>query len=323
MSVIFTIGDVGRSLIFVANKLLSIDMVDVIWRKMLSIIALSMSTIIFITLIYGIIWGKYQFKYHHQLIASTKIPPSFNDYRIVQFSDVHLGSFDRMEPIKKIVEEVNQLKPDLIVFTGDLVNFRAKEALKYIELFSLLHAKDGVYTIMGNHDYKMTDSNSSVFFEKDKEAMLKIIQQKMGFTWLNNQSVEIYRGKDTICLGGVENWGGNHFVKFGDVDKAFDKKSDSLFKILLSHDPTYWKEVIAHKEPKIDLTLSGHTHGMQVGIEMGKSKWSPVKYIYPLWAGIYNENGTSLYVNRGFGVIGYPGRIGIWPEITILTLKHK
>ncbi|QZT38535.1 metallophosphoesterase [Halosquirtibacter xylanolyticus] len=323
MGAIFFVGDIGRIFAYIFEKVLSVEMETKGWRQVVSYISLSVGITLITSLVYGVVWGKYNFKFHEQTIASSKIPENFDGYRIVQLSDAHLGTFDRMKPVEKVVQRINDLNPDLIVFTGDLVNFRASEAKKFIRIFSQLDAKDGKYTIMGNHDYEMARHRQSAFYEEDKEALLEVLEKKMGFRWLKNESILLKKREQTIGLGGVENWGRPPFPQLGDVDKAFEHMDQSTFKILLSHDPSYWEEVVANNVPKVDLTLSGHTHGMQFGIEIGSFKWSPVKYIYPKWAGMYEKNGVQLYVNRGFGSIGYPGRLGIWPEVTVFTLKHK
>ncbi|MDC1105825.1 metallophosphoesterase [Prolixibacteraceae bacterium] len=323
MGSIFIVGDIGRGFSYFFEKLMSIEVRTAGWRNTVSCISIGVGLSFIALMTYGIVWGKYNFKFHEQTITSSRIPKNFDGYCIVQLSDAHLGTFDRMKPIEKMVQRINELNPDLIVFTGDLVNFRAKEANKFVRVFSQLNAKDGKYTIMGNHDYELSYNDLSPFYEKDKVAILEVLEKKMGFRWLKNEAILLKKREQTIGLGGVENWGRPPFPQLGDVDKAFEHIDSDIFRILLSHDPSYWEEVIAGKTPKVDLTLSGHTHGMQFGVEIGDFKWSPVKYIYPKWAGIYEKNGVQLYVNRGFGSIGYPGRVGIWPEVTVFTLKHK
>ena len=213
--------------------------------------------------------------------------------------------------------------PDLILFTGDLVNNDSREILPFIEDFKRLKATNGVYSVLGNHDYGDYKQWDSVASKEENMQLLYKYQKEMGFQLLNNENVIIRKGEDKFGIYGVENWGNKPFPQRGDLDKALEGNQDMEFKILLSHDPTHWnKKVIEHPE-HFDLTLSGHTHGMQFGVEIPGFKWSPIKYIYPQWAGLYEKKKQYLYVNRGFGFLGFPGRVGIWPEITVIELSRN
>jgi predicted MPP superfamily phosphohydrolase len=241
--------------------------------------------------------------------------------RIVQISDTHLGSFgNSFEPVKKAVKIINDLKPDFVFFTGDMVNNNADEAEPWIDLFNSIESGSGKFSVFGNHDYadysNLTPEQKQLSVKKLKE-----IHQQMGFRLLQDESVQLTRNGESITLVGVHNWG-KGFHQVGNLDKALKGTDPNKFQILLSHDPTHFEEQVKQKT-KIDLTLSGHTHGMQMGIEIPALgiKWSPVKFRYPRWAGLYEENGQRIYINRGFGVLAYPGRVGMAPEITLLTLR--
>lgn len=289
-------------------------------RKAVSQIMTVGAGIPFLALIYGVTKGKYQYVTERVSLYFDDLPDAFDGYKLVQISDIHAGSFDSYEQVMKGIDMVNQVNPDLVVFTGDLVNSDKDEIDPYLSAFKKISAKDGKFSISGNHDYYgMRDvANKDQYWNEfiDKHT-------QMGFTILNNESVSITKNGQSIQLVGVENWGKGPFPKMGDLDKALTNISDADFKLLLSHDPTHWEEkVIPHKQ-KVHLTLSGHTHGMQFGIAALGIKWSPVKWRYKRWMGLYEENNQKLYINRGFGFLGFPGRVGMWPEITEITLKKK
>ena len=275
-------------------------------------------------LLYGMYKGKYNFKVLKYSLEYDDLPEAFDGYQITQISDVHSGSFDNRKKIEYAIDLVNKQKSDVLFFTGDLVNNKTEEMHPWKELFSKLEAKDGKFSILGNHDYgDYVDWNS-----EDEKAQnledLKKLQMEIGFDLLLNESRYLKKGDDEIALVGVENWGRGGFKKAGDLTKAAENISKEDFKILLSHDPSHWEDVVIHDDYHYHLTLSGHTHGMQFGIEIpGWVKWSPIKWRYKYWAGIYKELGQYINVNRGFGFLGYPGRVGIWPEITVITLKKK
>lgn len=290
----------------------------------ISTLALGIAAIPFTGLLYGMIRGKYNYKVLKYALEFDDLPAAFDGYTLTQISDVHSGSFDNEEKVKYAVNLVNQQKSDLILFTGDLVNNVATEMDRWKNTFGTLEAKDGVYSVLGNHDYgDYVDWSSKDEKTKNLET-LKDLQREMGWDLLLNENRTFSRGDETIKLVGVENWGEGGFKKAGDLDKACEGVTSQDFTILMSHDPSHWQSQVKMHPKNIQLTLSGHTHGMQFGIEIpGWFKWSPVKYRYENWAGMYQEFGRYIHVNRGFGFLGYPGRVGIWPEITVITLKKK
>jgi len=292
-------------------------------RKFISGIALGIASIPFASLLYGMYKGKYNYKVLKYTLEFDDLPNNFDGYQITQISDIHSGSFDNREKIAYGIDLINAQKSDVIFFTGDMVNNKAEEMRPWMDLFSKLQAKDGKFSILGNHDYGDYVSWESDALKKENLEELKHMQQHMGFDLLLNDSRYLQKGTDKIALVGVENWGGG-FKKAGDLKKAASRIKENDFKILLSHDPSHWELEVIKDAYHYHLTLSGHTHGMQFGIEIpGWFKWSPVKWRYKYWAGIYKELGQYINVNRGFGFIGYPGRVGIWPEITVITLKKK
>ena len=252
------------------------------------------------------------------------LPEAFDGYTITQLSDIHSGSFDNSKKVEYAINLANEQGSDVIAITGDLVNNKADELLRWKELFSTLKARDGVFSILGNHDYGDYVNWESESQKEQNFEQMKTLQKEMGWTLLMNESRYIKRSNEKIAIIGMENWGLNGFKQLGDLDKACEDISDSDFKIVLSHDPSHWQAQIKEDPRNFHLTLSGHTHGMQFGIEIpGYFKWSPIKYRYENWAGIYEEFGRYINVNRGFGFLGYPGRVGIWPEITVIQLKKK
>ncbi len=283
---------------------------------------LAVASVPFASMLYGITKGKYDFKVNKVSLDFKNLPKAFHGFRIVQISDIHSGSFDSRNAILKGIDLINQQNADLVLFTGDLVNNDSREIEPYIDDFKKLKSKNGVFSVLGNHDYGDYKKWSS---EEEKEENLKLLfkyQKKMNFQLLNNQNVVISKQGEKIGIVGVENWGNAPFPQKGDLDMAIKGLEDIPFKILLSHDPTHWNKKVIPHQTKFDLTLSGHTHGMQFGIEIAGFKWSPIKYIYPEWADLYEKAGQYLYVNRGFGFLGFPGRAGIRPEITVIELNH-
>ncbi|WP_026837417.1 metallophosphoesterase [Gillisia sp. JM1] len=291
-------------------------------RTFLSQIALGIAVIPFASLLYGMYKGKYNYKVLNYTLYFEDLPDAFDGYRITQISDIHSGSFDNKEKIEYAVDLVNEQKGDTILFTGDLVNNKATEMDPWMETFSKLSAKDGVFSVLGNHDY-----GDYVEWESDQARLnnvedLKKVHSNLGWDLLLNEYRFLERNGERIALVGVENWGAGGFKKMGDLDLAGKGLSPKEFKVLMSHDPSYWQEKIKTDGNNYHLTLSGHTHGMQFGIEIpGWFKWSPVQYRYENWAGIYEEFGRYINVNRGFGYLAYPGRVGIWPEISVIELR--
>ncbi|MBL7747703.1 MAG: metallophosphoesterase [Chitinophagaceae bacterium] len=275
---------------------------------------------LFGTLIYGF-GNKYRYQVKRVKLSYANLPAAFKGLKIVHISDIHSGSFTDKEAVAKGVYKIMKEQPDLILFTGDLVNNVADEMTDYVEVFKELKAPLGVYSTLGNHDYGDYVQWDS---PEEKTANLERLKQThaaMGWRLLMNEHVPLEKGTDKIALLGIENWSAKaRFPKYGDMQKAHAGTEEYPFKILLSHDPSHWKEEVLEKYPGIDLMLSGHTHGMQFGVEIPGIKWSPVQYVYREWAGLYEQEARRLYVNRGFGFIGYPGRVGILPEITLIEL---
>ena len=290
-------------------------------RKFISQFGLLIATIPVGALLIGIIWGKYNFRIINHKLSFENLPENFDGFKIAHISDFHLGNFKKPEKVKYGLDLIQKQNVDLILFTGDMVNNLSKEVNDFKEMIGALSAKYGKFSVLGNHDYGDYITWESDFDKIENLNNLKKIQKEMGFKLLLNESVSIYNNNSKIDLIGVENWG-NGFKKKGDLNLALKDYDDKSFKLLLSHDPTHWEEKVLNHKAKIDLTLSGHTHGMQFGIEIpGLIKWSPAKFKYKYWAGIYEINNQILNVNRGFGVLAYPGRFGIYPEISIITLK--
>ncbi len=291
-------------------------------RKFISQIGLGLAAVPFLSLIYGMTLGKYNYKVIKQRIFFPDLPDAFDGFTITQISDIHSGSFDNPEKINYAIDLINEQEADMILFTGDIVNTHAKEMHPWIESFNRIkNYKFGKFSVLGNHDYGEYVTWPT---EKDKEKNFQDIKNlygDIGFDLLLNEHRFIEKDGQRIALVGVENWGRN-FKQAGDLNKATQHLSEKDFKILMSHDPSHWEYEVKKHPKNVHLTLSGHTHGMQFGIEIpGFFKWSPAQYIYKQWAGLYEEFGRYVYVNRGFGFHAYPGRVGIMPEITVIQLK--
>ncbi|MBN2867453.1 MAG: metallophosphoesterase [Flavobacteriaceae bacterium] len=290
-------------------------------RKFISQIALGIAAIPFASMLYGIYKGRYNYKVLTYNLEYPDLPDAFDGYQITQISDIHSGSFDNKEKIEYAVDLINKQQSDVILFTGDLVNNQASEMDQWKSTFSKLTAKDGVYSILGNHDYGDYMNWPNEAAKQENLEYLFQIQKEIGFDLLKNESRFLERNGERIALIGVENWGAG-FKQVGDLDKASKAVKPEDFKILMSHDPTHWEKVAVNHPLHYHLTLSGHTHGMQFGIEIpGWIKWSPAKWRYKYWAGLYEQNKQIINVNRGFGYLAFPGRVGIWPEITVIKLK--
>ena len=293
-------------------------------RKFVSTLGWGLAAIPFASILYSIFKGKYNYKVWKYTLYFDNLPKAFDGYRITQISDIHCGSFDNYEKIRYGVELINSQKSDVILFTGDLVNNLANEVDNWKSLFATLQAPDGVFSIMGNHDYGDYSSWETPEAKQQNLEHLFQLQKQMGWQLLLNEHCYLERNGEKIALIGVENWGHGRFSKYGDLNKAMEGVNTEDFKILMSHDPTHWQEIVLPENKDIQLTLSGHTHGMQCGIEIpGWLKWSPSQYIYKYWGGMYEEDGKYLNVNRGFGYHAFPGRLGVWPEITVIELKTK
>ena len=291
-------------------------------RKFVSQIALGLAAVPFLSLIYGIFEGKYNFKVIKQTIFFPDLPDAFDGFKITQISDVHSGSFDNPEKINYAIDLINEQESDMILFTGDIVNTHAKEMHPWLETFNRIKDyKYGKFSVLGNHDYGEYVTWSSEKEKRENFEGIKNLYGQIGFELMLNEHRYIEKGDDKIALIGVENWGAN-FKKAGDLNKASEQVNQEDFKILMSHDPSHWEHEVKKHPKNFHLTLSGHTHGMQFGIEIpGYFKWSLAQYIYKQWAGLYEESKRYVYVNRGFGFHAYPGRVGIMPEITVIELK--
>ncbi|WP_323027194.1 metallophosphoesterase [Gelidibacter japonicus] len=291
-------------------------------RKFISTIAMGVAAIPLASMLYGMYKGKYNYKVIRHTLHFDDLPEAFDGYKITHISDIHSGSFDNRSEVVNGINIIKELKSDVIMFTGDMVNNRSSELLPWKELFSELKADDGVFSILGNHDYgDYMDWDSAAEKEQNFEELIQL-QKDMGYDLLLNENRFIERNGQRLAIVGVENWGKGYFKRAGDLSKAADGVKPDDFKILLTHDPSHWDEVVINDDYHYHLTLSGHTHGMQFGIEIpGWFKWSPIKYKYKHWAGVYKEMGQYINVNRGFGYLGFPGRVGIWPEITVIELK--
>ncbi len=291
-------------------------------RKFISQIALGLAAIPFSSLIYGMTLGKYNYKVIKQTVFFPDLPDDFDGFTITQISDVHSGSFDDPEKIQYAIDLVNQQNSDMILFTGDIVNTHAKEMHPWIDTFKQIQTHPfGKFSVLGNHDYGEYISWPSQAEKDENFKAIKNLYGDIDFNLLLNESVKIKKGAAEIALVGVENWGHN-FKKAGDINKATQDLAKEDFKIVMSHDPSHWEHELKNHPKHFHLTLSGHTHGMQFGIEIpGIIQWSPIQYIYKQWAGLYENNGRYVYVNRGFGFHAYPGRVGIMPEITVIELK--
>ncbi|MFT4565200.1 MAG: putative MPP superfamily phosphohydrolase [Saprospiraceae bacterium] len=276
--------------------------------------------LLFISLVHGFFYGKYRYKVEEVDFSFSNLPEAFDGFRLVQISDIHSGTWDNLSKVDRGVQMIQDQEADMIVFTGDLVNSDKEEINPFMPLFAKLNAPHGKYAILGNHDYYGQPRDADLrpayyedFFKK---------YETMGWDLLRNEHRIIRKNGSKLILAGVENWGeGRYFPKRGDLDVTLDGVGASDFCIMLSHDPSHWSHHILNFKKQIDLTLSGHTHGMQFGINLSWLRWSPIKWRYKNWIGRYEENQRQLYVNRGFGVLGFSGRVGMWPEITVITLR--
>lgn len=323
----FAMDDIRRAGTWIIGKLFNNPSVPVphtseeITRSaFLSWLGIAVGGGLFGTLLYGF-GNKYKYQVKRVIMAFNNLPPAFKGLKIAHISDIHAGSFMDKAAVQKGVEKILKYKPDLILFTGDLVNDRATEMKEYMEIFSGLKAPLGVYSILGNHDYGDYVKWESSAIKTENLQALKQTHQQLGWRLLMNEHIVLEKNDDKIALLGIENWSAKgNFPKYGRLKEAYAGTEKYSFKILMSHDPSHWDAEVLEQYKDIDLMLAGHTHGMQFGIELPGFRWSPVQYMYKQWAGLYENEKQKLYVNRGFGFIGYPGRVGILPEITIIEL---
>jgi predicted MPP superfamily phosphohydrolase len=327
LAVFLLLDDIRRAIQWIAGRLLAASgpapaaPTDGISRSVfMSWLGLGLGAGLYSSLLYGFS-NKYRYRVRRVRLAFDNLPASFKGLKIIQLSDIHSGSLADPVAVRRGVDMVMAEKPDLILFTGDLVNNIALEVGEYQAIFGCLEAPMGVYSTLGNHDYGDYAWWENAEAKKANLDHLMRIQAEMGWRLLMNEHVVLERGGEQIALIGIENWSAKaRFPKYGKLDEAYAGAEKYPFKILMSHDPSHWDAQVRKEYPDIDLTLSGHTHGMQFGLELPGFKWSPVQYIYKEWAGLYEEGMQKLYVNRGFGFIGYPGRVGIMPEITVIDL---
>lgn len=287
--------------------------------KFLSMTGSLIGGFLFLNLFYGIVRGAYNYQLKRHVLKFPNLPKSFDGLKIIQISDIHTGSFVSTAPLAHAVDLINKEEPDLVLFTGDLVNSLATEANDYIDVLKNIKAKMGVYSIKGNHDYGDYYDWSNAAEKDADQQLLDEHHKNLGWQLLKDETIAIEKDGDSIALIGMENWG-KRFQQYGDIHKARIGSEKFPFKILMSHDPSCFDEQIKTAHKDIDLTLSGHTHGMQFGVKLGKWEWSPVSLAYRYWGGVYKEGNQIINVNRGLGFIGYPGRVGILPEITVMTL---
>jgi predicted MPP superfamily phosphohydrolase len=283
--------------------------------------AVGMTLIPFTAFIYGMARGAFNYKVHKVKVVLPNLPSEFNGLKILQISDIHCGSFVSTNPLEEAVKIINQQKADVVFFTGDLVNDRTTETDMVKEVLSKITAPMGVFSILGNHDYGDYVKWDSAEAKQKNLEDLKKVHSQLGWRLLMNEHVSLKKGDAEIALLGIENWGGNlNFPKYGDMKKAHAGTEKYPVKLLLSHDPSHWSMQVREDYKDVDITFSGHTHGFQFGIEIPGFKWSPSQYVYKQWAGLYQDGKQYVYVNRGLGFLGYPGRLGISPEITVMEL---
>jgi len=326
-STVFLIDDLRRGAVWLMAKIFPSSGVDFVQQRpsisrsaFLSWLGIAVGGGLFTTLLYGFS-NKYNYSVKKIKLAFDNLPKAFKGLRIVHVSDIHSGSFTDKAAVEHGVQMVLNEKPDLILFTGDLVNDRSDEMNDYMDVFNKFNAPLGVYSTLGNHDYGDYTSWPSAEAKKANLERLKGIHAQLGWRLLMNEHVVVQKDDEHIALLGIENWSAfGRFPKYGKMNEAYPGTEKYPFKILMSHDPSHWDAEVRTKYPDIDLMLSGHTHGMQFGLENPYFKWSPVQWFYKQWAGLYNNGKQFLYVNRGYGFIGYPGRVGIMPEITVIEL---
>jgi predicted MPP superfamily phosphohydrolase len=323
--IVLSLGDLGRFIYGISSNITKPGGQQSVpyfpdRRRFIAEAAILIAAIPFAGFIYAMVRGKYDYKVHRETIYYTDLPDAFDGFTITQLSDIHSGSFDNVHAMQKGIDLAKAQNSDLFVFTGDLVNNAAWEIEPYIERFGAIKAPYGQFSILGNHDYGDYIEWPSAQHKHANLEKLKQHHQQLGYRLLLDENVDIVKNGQKISLIGVQNWG-KGFIQLGNLDKALQGVNPGAFKVLLSHDPTHWEEKVRYNPANIHLTLAGHTHGAQFGIETAGFKWSPVKYRYLDWAGLINHQNRYLYVNRGFGFLAFSGRLGIWPEITVLTLK--
>ncbi|MEM9823637.1 MAG: metallophosphoesterase, partial [Bacteroidota bacterium] len=315
---ILLVDDLRRLLLAIYEGLSGQMEIDYTRSVFLSVLGIFVGGIPFVMLTYGMLRNRYRYQIFREIVKIDHLPEALDGFRIVQISDIHSGSFTVKEPLEMAIQMINEQKADLVFFTGDLVNSVASEVAEFIDVFDQIKAKHGVFSILGNHDYGDYVRWNSPEDKKANFEQMLAAHRKMGWDLMLNEHRIVDVNGAQVAVIGVENYSAHpRFPKYGDLAKAHKGTESAALKLLLSHDPTHWKDEVVKHFGDIDITFSGHTHGMQFGFEIpGCFKWSPVKYVYKQWAGLYQEGKQFLYVNRGFGFLGYPGRVGILPEIT-------
>jgi len=321
-SLFFLIDDIRRGIEWLSG------MRGISRSLVLSWLGIGTGSALFFVLLYGFT-NKYRYQVRKVKLHFPNLPPAFKGFKLVHISDIHSGSFNNKEAVQRGVDKILRQDPDLILFTGDLVNNVAEEMKGFMDVFDKLRAPHGVYSTLGNHDYGDYVKWKSPEDKKENLERLKQVHADLGWRLLMNEHVVLEKEGERIAVLGIENWSSKaRFPSYGILEHAHRGTEDYPFKILMSHDPSHWKAEVCHMYQDIDLTLAGHTHGMQFGLEIFGIRWSPVRYVYKEWAGLYEHHQESrktpqrLYINRGFGFIGYPGRVGILPEITVIELSH-
>lgn len=320
---ILLIDDLRRLSFFLLDKWSVDKTYDASRSRFMAQLGMLLGSIPFLTLTYGIIRNPYRYKLFSSKVPIKGLPSALDGLRIIQISDIHSGSFTLKEPIKNAIDLINAQKPDLVFFTGDLVNSKAEEMQPYLDVFDKIEAKHGVFSVMGNHDYGDYHHWHSPEARQANTDLFLRTHSDLGWDLLRNENRILRINNEEVAIIGVENYSAHpRFPKYGDLAKAYDGTQAAKLKLLLSHDPSHWEDQVITDYQDVNITFSGHTHGMQFGIEIpGWIKWSPIKYMYKQWAGLYQKDNQYLYVNRGLGFLGYPGRVGILPEVTFLELK--
>ncbi len=292
---------------------------------LLAQLGVALGAIPLVSLTYGMLRNRYRYRLHRHRVAVNDLPPALEGLRIVQISDIHTGSFPESEPVREAVALINRENPDLVFFTGDLVNYAAGEAEPFVDIFDKIRARHGVFSVLGNHDYGDYVQWPHPEAKRQNMAQLLGIHRRLGWNILLNEHRLVDINGEKVAVIGVENYSAHpRFPKYGRLPEAYEGAQHAPLKLLLSHDPSHWLDQVVPHFPDIHITFSGHTHGMQFGFEIpGWFKWSPIQYVYRQWAGLYQRGKQFLYVNRGLGFLGYPGRVGILPEITVLTLHRR
>lgn len=322
--VVLILGDLGRMIFSIYESFAGNQGFDYDRTFLNASIAIAVGALPFILLLYGMLRNKYRYKLYRTVVEIKDLPEALEGLKIVQISDIHSGSFTRKEPVREAIKMINEQQADLVFFTGDLVNSIAKEMEPFVDVFDKIKSRYGIFSILGNHDYGDYVRWESAAAKASNFENLKQIHTQLGWDLILNENRIIKIKGEEVAVIGVENYSAKgRFANYGDLSKAYEGSATAGLKLLLSHDPSHWEDEVLEKFQDIHITFSGHTHGMQFGLEIpGLIKWSPIKYVYKQWAGLYKKNKQFLYVNRGFGFLGYPGRVGILPEITVMELKR-